>query len=318
MILLAAAAGTSASEKMRIGGNGNVGIGTANPLLPLQISKAGPYNHPAVGVMDGTTAWAYLFCDNAFHNSLIWDASRDMRFGTETGVGSGYIEWARITRAGNVGIGTSGPAAKLHSIAGNNGTGVRGEASGDGVGVYGQLNSATEFGLAGYFIGNSQVVGNLSKSSGSFQIDHPLDPANKYLLHSFVESPDMMNIYNGNVVLNDKGEAMIELPKWFEALNKDFRYQLTCIGGFAQVYIAEEISNNHFKIAGGKPGLKVSWQVTGIRHDPYAEKHRIPIEKEKRDFERGRYLHPEVYGQPKENSIALARYPESSQPPNKQ
>ena len=90
----------------------------------------------------------------------------------------------------------------------------------------------------------------------SFKIDDPLDPTNKYLYHSFVESPDMMNIYNGNAVLNKKGEAVIELPKWFQALNKDFRYQLTCIGGSAPVYIAEEIKDNHFKIAGGKPGVK--------------------------------------------------------------
>jgi len=155
-----------------------------------------------------------------------------------------------------------------------------------------------------YLLGNMNITGNLSKGSGSFKIDHPLDPANKYLSHSFVESPDMMNIYNGNVVLDAKGQAAVELPNWFEALNKDFRYQLTCIGGFAQIYIAEEISNNHFKISGGSPGLKVSWQVTGIRHDPYAEKHRIPVEEDKRDFERGTYLHPEAYGQPSEKSIA--------------
>jgi hypothetical protein len=119
----------------------------------------------------------------------------------------------------------------------------------------------------------------------------------------------MMNIYNGNVVLDNNGEAVIALPEWFEALNKDFRYQLTCIGGFAPVYIAEEITHNRFKIAGGTPGLKVSWQVTGIRHDPYAEKHRIPVEQEKRGIARGRYLHPEAYGQPPEKSIASVRNP---------
>jgi len=161
--------------------------------------------------------------------------------------------------------------------------------------------------LAGYFDGDVVITGDLSKGSGSFKIDHPLDPANKYLYHSFVESPDMMNIYNGNVVLDNNGEAVIALPEWFEALNKDFRYQLTCLGGFAPVYVAEEIRNNRFKIAGGTSGLKVSWQVTGIRHDPYAEKHRVPVEQEKRDFERGRYLHPDVYGQPAEMSVARAQ-----------
>ena len=148
--------------------------------------------------------------------------------------------------------------------------------------------------------GNVSIVGNLTKGSGSFKIDHPLDPENKYLYHSFVESPDMMNIYNGNVALDDRGEAVVQLPDWFEALNQDFRYQLTCLHGFAPVYIDEEISGNRFKIAGGKPGMKISWQVTGIRHDPYANAHRIQVEEEKPVGERGTYLHPTEYGQAKE------------------
>ncbi|HKD13920.1 MAG TPA: hypothetical protein VKE71_05170 [Candidatus Angelobacter sp.] len=123
--------------------------------------------------------------------------------------------------------------------------------------------------------------GPLNKQAGSFKIDHPLDPDNKYLLHSFVESPDMMNIYNGVAVLDSRGKAVVTLPDYFEALNKDFRYQLTCIGGAAPVYVAQEINDNRFLIAGGKPGLKVSWQVTGIRHDAYANAHRIPVEVEK-------------------------------------
>ena len=115
--------------------------------------------------------------------------------------------------------------------------------------------------------GSLSVQGFIEKTGGGFKIDHPIDPANKYLNHAYVESPDMMNVYNGNVILNPDGEAIVELPEWFEALNKDFRYQLTCIGGFAPVFFAEEISNNRFKIAGGKSGMKVSWQVTGIRKD---------------------------------------------------
>ena len=168
-------------------------------------------------------------------------------------------------------------------------------------------------GYAGYFSGDVFVGGNLSKSSGSFKIDHPLDPANKYLYHSFVESPDMMNIYNGNAMLDANGEAVIALPEWFGTLNRDYRYQLTCIGGFAPVYVAEEISNNQFKIAGGKSGMKVSWQVTGVRQDAWANAHRIPVEVEKPERERGYYLHPELYGAPDEKNIEWARHPEVMQ-----
>ncbi|PKO17907.1 MAG: hypothetical protein CVU38_21650 [Chloroflexi bacterium HGW-Chloroflexi-1] len=91
----------------------------------------------------------------------------------------------------------------------------------------------------------------------------------------------MKNIYDGMATLDANGEAVVNLPAWFGALNRDFRYQLTCIGGFAPVYIAEEIQDNQFKIAGGKPDMKVSWQVTGIRQDAYAEQHRIPVEEDK-------------------------------------
>ncbi|MCF6192440.1 MAG: hypothetical protein L3J76_04835 [Candidatus Hydrothermae bacterium] len=165
-------------------------------------------------------------------------------------------------------------------------------------------------GPAGYFNGNVHVNGTLYKSAGSFKIDHPLDPANKWLYHSFVESPDMKNIYDGVVTLDANGEAWVQLPDWFEALNKDFRYQLTPIGAaMPNLYIAQEIQNNRFKIAGGVPGMKVSWQVTGIRHDPYAEAHRLPVEEWKRPEERGYYLHPELYGYGPDRSVARKLYP---------
>jgi len=178
----------------------------------------------------------------------------------------------------------------------NSGSGVAGIHSGSGNGVYGRSSS----GYAGFFQGKVKVTGKLEKGSGSFKIDHPLDPAEKYLSHSFVESPDMMNIYNGNVKLDTKGEATVEMPEWFDALNMEFRYQLTCIGGYANVYISEELKNNHFKIAGGNPGLKVSWMLTGIRKDKYAEMNPILVEEDKEGTEKGKYLHPEAFGLPPE------------------
>ena len=61
----------------------------------------------------------------------------------------------------------------------------------------------------------------------------------------------------------------MNLPDYFQAFNGDFRYQLTAIGAPGpNLYIAEEISGNRFKIAGGKAGSKVSWQVTGYVRTP--------------------------------------------------
>ena len=165
-------------------------------------------------------------------------------------------------------------------------------------------------GYAGYFDGNVNITGTLTGGKASSKIDDPLDPENKYLYHSFVESPDMKNVYDGNVILDNNGEAIVKLPDYFEALNKEFRYQLTCIGGYAPVYVAKEISGNSFKIAGGKSGMKISWQVTGVRQDPYANAHRIQVEVEKSAKEKGHYLHYKEYNQPIKKSIRAVKHPE--------
>ncbi len=183
------------------------------------------------------------------------------------------------------------------------GIGVWGSHDGGGWGVYGRSTSgrgvygSSPDGFAGYFSGNVRVTGSIEKAGGSFKIDHPLDPENKYLLHSFVESPDMMDVYNGNVTLDASGQAVVQLPDWFQALNVDYRYQLTPIGAPGpNLYIAQEVTANAFRIAGGSAGMKVSWQVTGIRNDAWARQNRIPVEEPKEGAERGTYLHPEAFG----------------------
>ncbi len=194
------------------------------------------------------------------------------------------------------------------------GKGVFAYSTGDGsIGVFAESHGTNSTALmaggygtnsaAGFFYGNVQVFGTLSKSAGSFKIDHPLDPTNKYLQHSFVESPDMMNIYNGNETTDATGYATVTLPDWFEALNKDFRYQLTVVGQFAQAIVAQEVQNNRFVIQTDKPSVKVSWQVTGIRKDAYAQAHPIEVEVAKRPDERGKYAHPELFDKGREQGI---------------
>jgi hypothetical protein len=127
--------------------------------------------------------------------------------------------------------------------------------------------------------GNLAVTGAISKGSGTFAIDHPLDPKNELLFHSFVESPDVKNIYDGVVTLDGNGEAVITLPKYFDALNKDFRYQYFPLdAAMPNLYIKEEEKNNAFTIGGGVAYGRVSWQITGIRHDPYILAHPIITE----------------------------------------
>jgi hypothetical protein len=161
-----------------------------------------------------------------------------------------------------------------------------GRQGGFGVGVLGTEGGPGWAGLfEGYteVRGTPEVRGRLTKQSGGFRIDPRLNSERKYLQHSFVESPDMKNVYDGVAEIDEHGAASVELPAWFEALNKEYRYQLTAIGEPApDLHIAKEVSENRFTIAGGKHGMKVSWQVTGIRKDEWAEANRLEVEVEKK------------------------------------
>ena len=117
-------------------------------------------------------------------------------------------------------------------------------------------------------------------------------------------------MYDGIVTLDGNGEATVEMPDWFEHVNEEYCYQLTGISSPSpNLYVAEEIANKRFKIAGGVGNQKVSWQVTGTRKDPWARKNSLPIEELKPDNERGYYLHPELYNQPEERNLMRLRYP---------
>jgi hypothetical protein len=234
--------------------------------------------------------------------------------------GTGVSGGGGSSNTGTAGSGVEAGGGRA-LISGNGGRGVRasggtgrgaGKSGGHGIETFpGIGEDGAVNGLAGKFNGNVQVTGTLSKAGGSFKIDHPLDPENKYLSHSFVESPDMKNIYDGVASLDNNGEAIIEMPEWFGALNRDFRYLLTALGApMPGLFISQEIVDNRFKISGGMPGMKVSWQITGVRHDAWANKNRIPVEEPKSEKERGHYLHPEAFGQAEGRGVDWANEPE--------
>src|SRR5262249_54734723 len=109
------------------------------------------------------------------------------------------------------------------------------------------------------------------------------------------------------------GYASVGLPDWFEALNRDFRYQLTVVGTFAQAIVARKIKGNRFVINTSAPNVEVSWQVTGVRSDRSTRKFPLDVEEAKTERERGYYLNPDAYGQPEERGIEWARHPETMQ-----
>ncbi len=182
--------------------------------------------------------------------------------------------------------------------------------NGDGVEAIAGTTSGSPDGYAGNFTGDLNVTGQIFAMVKDFKIDHPLDPANKYLVHASVESSEMKNIYDGNVTTDAQGSATVQLPNWFEILNTDFRYQLTVIGQFAQAIVGRKIENNRFEIRTSAPNVEVSWQVTGVRQDAYAKARPLVVEQEKEARLRGFYIHPEFYGAPPEKQIEWARHPQ--------
>lgn len=275
-------------------GAGLAGSGTANAgVYGTSTASSGVKGEISGTSTRADSAGVYGFSGFDNGNGLIGEA---------TNGAAAYGVWG-ISNAGRGVVGENLNTVRLGSSPGVYGGGLAEDGvwaiSGLGNGLY-----ASGGDYAAYLAGKVYIGGPLEKPAGSFKIDHPLDPENKYLYHSFVESPDMKNIYDGVAVLDETGSAEVSLPEWFSALNDNFRYQLTALGAPGpNLYIAQKISNNRFKIAGGTAGMEVSWQLTGIRRDAYANKNRIQVEVEKAPSARGTYLHPEAFDQPAEKGF---------------
>ncbi|HPS78541.1 MAG TPA: hypothetical protein PLS53_10345 [Thermoanaerobaculaceae bacterium] len=320
---------TGAGNAIRGESAGGTGVG----------GRAGGANSAGVyGVTNQMTSYGVWGRNESTGYGVYGDSIQHGVHGKTTGTGAtNYGVFGEATSAHGVGgnattgTGVEGRSTSGHGVEGYSASshGVHGEASNSTPGswaVYGINTNSGAYGImghttagvyggkgsggdyAGYFNGTVAVVGNFTVSSGvkNFKIDHPLDPANEYLYHAAVESSEVLNTYSGNVVLDAHGEAVVTLPDWFEEMNKDVRYSLTPIGAFAPLYVAEKVSHNRFRIAGGKAGMEVSWQLTGLRNDAWMQAHPFQAEQPKPPAERGFFLAPELVGAPPELSLEQA------------
>ena len=246
-------------------------------------------------------------CNNPNLGSIWGDSQVNAGAGVVGNSVNGYAIWGQSTTdATKLAGGQSYANVGVFGIA-DLGNGVLGQSD-RGAAVAGV--ATTSSGLAGFFNGNVQVTGFLSKGGSNFQIDHPLDPANKFLTHAAVESDQQKNFYDGLVKLNRQGEAEVRLPRWFAAINRDLCYQLTPIGAPApDLHIAAVLRNGKFRISGGHAGQRICWQVTAIRSDRWAKANPLVVETPKPRQHRGKYLHPELYGKKKESGIGWIAVP---------
>lgn len=292
--------------------NPNGPTATANLKVPLTLSGIINYpNYLISAISTGTGSGILGVGQSGIGLVGIAQANTGVNYGvagnTNSPSGFAVSGWNLATTGDAVGVigKTSSPTGRGVLGQSTSGAGIEGIITSDGgIAIYGNTPNGSHS-WAGFFEGYVNVsatlyVGDLLVTgSKNFQIDHPLDPENKFLVHSSIESPDRMNIYNGNITTDAGGLATVNLPSYFEALNIDYRYQLTVIGQFAQVIVEKEIQNNSFVIRTDKPNVKVSWQVSGIRNDAYAKANPMVVEKEKNVKEKGKYYYPELYGQPK-------------------
>jgi hypothetical protein len=227
--------------------------------------------------------------------------------------------------AGVRGISTNGEGVVGTTSAGDgvdgesvSGSGVLGSSAND-LGVYGyslnnigvQGTTSNSSSYAGSFKGNVLITGTCTGCTGpsALHIDDPLDPAHKYLQHSSVASSQQLDVYSGNVTTNGKGFATVTMPRWFQALNRSFRYQLTSLSGLQQVAVAKEMHDDRFIVQSQRPHSKVSWQVTAVRHDRYANANRTRVIVPKSKADQGKYVHPEAYGKPRSEGIGYQKPP---------
>jgi hypothetical protein len=317
--------GNTASGYSALASNTTGGYNTAVGNSALESNQTGS-ELTAVGYNAGDSSAAQVSNATALGANAIVGQSNSLILGqtTEGKPGNSYV---------NVGIGTAMPRSALEvAVSAPNSLGPvltltnsgQGESAIDfnsgvpkadaayapaarilasGSGNTGQIvfQSRANQGLSNNLVVDGSgvhVPGALDAAATGLRIDHPVDPANRYLVLSSVQSSEMMNIFTGNVVTDELGLATVKLPDWFEAENTDFRYQLTVIGRKAQAWIAEEVGHGQFKVASDATNTKISWQITAVRQDAYAKAHPLVVEQEKPVNERGHYAHPELYGQP--------------------
>jgi hypothetical protein len=259
----------------------------------FEINRVNNNNNALYAVTNGTFSHAVYGKHSGAGNSGFLGSDTWGAYGEHDSSGN----WGTL---GSANTGIYGQSYSLIGVYGHSQTasGVYGLST-SGHGVHGQSGT----GDAGYFDGDVTVIGTLSKGSGSFVIDHPLDPENRLLRHNFVESPENLLIYRGKAQLDASGEVVVEMPDYFEVLTREDEatIHLTSVGRpFLTGY--EWNSNRAGFRVFGEPNRKVAWMVMADRDDPVIHQLARPVEEDKgpdnKLCDRGELLYPEAYGYP--------------------
>jgi hypothetical protein len=251
-------------------------------------------NEGILSVQNNTsTNWKVIAATSATGGANALGVLTQMTSDTGEAIGGDFIAVA----------GGNNPAIGVLASASGNGTGTKIGVLASAGGSAGQL-------WAGWFSGNVNVTGTLSKGAGSFVIDHPLDPVNKILRHNLVESPENLCVYRGKATLDANGRATVELPDYFPALTdeENATVHLTPVGEQPSPASYRWNDEHSAVTVFGPPDAEVAYLVLAARDDPVIHQLARPVEEDKTDdnFGAGRLLYPEAFGHPEEMGVHFA------------
>ena len=307
--------GTAGPERMRIDSSGKVGIGTTTIGEKLTIGDGDlKFFHSTAGAAHRTTFIEFgnssnrITSESNFGSTGSSGYSAGYKFTTKNFNGSAFENLTPfvIQANGLVGIGTTSPVNKLEVDNGssvcfaristtNTGSGVAGliiansskSAYNDGIKIKHGAGVALVTGLDDSSIcrftpnnsaaGNFHVFGALSKGSGSFLIDHPLESKKDThnLVHSFIEGPQADLIYRGKIALSD-GSATVNIDTvsgmtsgTFATLNTNVQCFTNNETGWSAV--KGSVSGNILTITAEDNSCSdtISWLVIGERQDQH-------------------------------------------------
>jgi hypothetical protein len=312
--------------------DGKVGIGTTSPTAQLEVRNTTTSGRAANFHIDDASNYSSALyattngsgkCVYGEHNSGNYGYLGSSNYGVY-----GRYHGGNSGRLGTYRSGVYGTSGDDYGVWGesSNGYGVYGwTSSGDGVygeyvstshinygilgtssyGVYGgsvsghAVHGSSIGGHAGYFNGDVHITGTLT--GGKTVIDHPLDPENKLLRHNFVESPEHLLIYRGKAHLDGRGEAIVEMSDYFQALTKEDEasIHLTPVGRPFLIGAEWNSGFQSFTIY-GQADREVFWEVLADRDDPVIHQLARPVEEDKgpenKLCDRGELLYPTAYG----------------------
>jgi hypothetical protein len=283
----------------------DIGIGTSSPVNRLDVKGAmavganysGISTAPSNGmIIEGTVGIGTS--SPSLQNKL--EVSGGTSYSIHT-TWNGASSGAAISATNS---GTGGDAIQVNANGSGRSAIYASAVSGVDYGIYCAANYAT---WSGYFAGNVNVTGTLSKGGGSFLIDHPLDPENKLLRHNFVESPNNLLIYTGKIGLDANGQAVVHMPDYFAALTReDEAYiHLTPVGRPFPVGAEWNPGFESFTVY-GQADRNVFWEVLADRDDPVIRQLGRPVVEEKGPdnalCDKGELLYPTAYGYPESRS----------------